>query len=210
MEDRDMNCEVRLDSIIRALEEEKTICEDVMNSACQIRMFVNAPRSYANRKCQNRVGNSKRGRPKDANTRETPSKSRRVTAQPATKAKSQQNVANVPATWPNAPPRATPGPVIAPVPVVPSMHHTPSYGLPSSFPLLDQQWNWSEDQQGMAGANLFADFPEAATLDAGQGTVNPSPNLDFQEFWQSQQGVQELQFPPASEYNQMQGGNRPF
>jgi hypothetical protein len=64
-EDRDVNCEERLDNIIRALEEEKTICEDVMNSACQIRMFVNAPRAYANRKYQNRVGNSKRGRAKD-------------------------------------------------------------------------------------------------------------------------------------------------
>lgn len=36
-----------------------------MNSACQIRMFVNAPKAYANRKYQNRVGNSKRGRTKD-------------------------------------------------------------------------------------------------------------------------------------------------
>jgi hypothetical protein len=65
-EDRDVNCEERLDNIIRALEEEKTICEDVMNSACQIRMFVNAPKAYSNRKHQNRVGNSKRGRAKDA------------------------------------------------------------------------------------------------------------------------------------------------
>jgi hypothetical protein len=64
-EDRDVNCEERLNNIIRALEEEKTICEDVMNSACQIRMFVNAPRAYSNRKHQNRVGNSKRGRTKD-------------------------------------------------------------------------------------------------------------------------------------------------
>jgi hypothetical protein len=64
-EDRDVNCKERLDNVIRALEEEKTICEDVMNSACQIRMFVNAPKAYANRKHQNRVGNSKRGRTKD-------------------------------------------------------------------------------------------------------------------------------------------------
>ncbi|KAF2241096.1 hypothetical protein BU26DRAFT_441466, partial [Trematosphaeria pertusa] len=61
-EDRDVSCTGRLNNIIRALEEEKTICEDVMNSACQIRMFVNAPKAYANRKYQNRVGNSKRGR----------------------------------------------------------------------------------------------------------------------------------------------------
>jgi hypothetical protein len=63
--DKDVDCAGRLDNIIHALEQEKTICEDVMNSACQIRMFVNAPRAYANRKHQNRVGNSKRGRTKD-------------------------------------------------------------------------------------------------------------------------------------------------
>jgi hypothetical protein len=63
--DKDVDCAGRLDNIIAALEQEKTICEDVMNSACQIRMFVNAPRAYANRKHQNRVGNSKRGRTKD-------------------------------------------------------------------------------------------------------------------------------------------------
>lgn len=63
--DKEVDCAGRLDNIIIALEQEKTICEDVMNSACQIRMFVNAPRAYANRKHQNRVGNSKRGRTKD-------------------------------------------------------------------------------------------------------------------------------------------------
>ncbi|KAJ4368036.1 hypothetical protein N0V83_006391 [Neocucurbitaria cava] len=59
-EDRDVNCAGRLENVITALELEKTICEDVMNSACQIRMFVNAPKAYSNRKHQNRVGNSKR------------------------------------------------------------------------------------------------------------------------------------------------------
>ena len=49
-EDKDVSCAGRLDNIVRALEEEKTVCEDVMNSACQIRMFVNAPKAYANRK----------------------------------------------------------------------------------------------------------------------------------------------------------------
>lgn len=63
--DKDVDCAGRLENVILALEQEKTICEDVMNSACQIRMFVNAPRAYANRKHQNRVGNSKRGRTKD-------------------------------------------------------------------------------------------------------------------------------------------------
>ncbi|KAF2750321.1 hypothetical protein M011DRAFT_397460, partial [Sporormia fimetaria CBS 119925] len=61
-EDKNVNCAERLDNIIRGLEEEKTICEDVMTSACQIRMFVNAPRAYARRKEANRHGNSKRGK----------------------------------------------------------------------------------------------------------------------------------------------------
>ncbi|KAF2659133.1 hypothetical protein K491DRAFT_591715, partial [Lophiostoma macrostomum CBS 122681] len=62
IEDKEVSCGERLQNIIRALEEEKTICEDVMTSACQIRMFVNAPRAYARRKEANRHGNSKRGR----------------------------------------------------------------------------------------------------------------------------------------------------
>ncbi|KAF2129400.1 hypothetical protein P153DRAFT_268651, partial [Dothidotthia symphoricarpi CBS 119687] len=61
-EDRDVDCLARLENVIAALEREKTVCEDVMNSACQVRMFVNAPRAYENRKVQNRVGNSKRGK----------------------------------------------------------------------------------------------------------------------------------------------------
>lgn len=61
-EDREVDCIGRLDNIIDALEREKTICEDVVNSASQIRMFVNAPIAYAARKYQNRLGNSKRGR----------------------------------------------------------------------------------------------------------------------------------------------------
>ncbi|PVI03603.1 hypothetical protein DM02DRAFT_696894, partial [Periconia macrospinosa] len=60
-EDRDVDCAGRLNNVIRALEEEKTICEDVMQSASQIRMFVNAPKAYASRKHQNRLGNRKRG-----------------------------------------------------------------------------------------------------------------------------------------------------
>ncbi|KAL5115104.1 hypothetical protein ACEQ8H_007019 [Pleosporales sp. CAS-2024a] len=64
--DREVDCAQRLTNIIESLEQEKTICEDIMTSACQIRMFVNAPRAYANRKQQNRQGNSKRGRGKEA------------------------------------------------------------------------------------------------------------------------------------------------
>ena len=93
-EDRDVDCAARLDNIIRALEQEKTICEDVMNSACQIRMFVNAPRAYANRKYQNRVGNSKRGRPKDAedDAATKPSKIRRTPLRPTTRARTSYNL----------------------------------------------------------------------------------------------------------------------
>jgi hypothetical protein len=64
--DREVDCAGRLDNIIDSLRLEKTICEDVLNSACQVRTFVNAPKAYASRKHQNRLGNSKRGRAKDA------------------------------------------------------------------------------------------------------------------------------------------------
>ena len=73
-DDKEIDCMGRLDNIIEALEREKTICEDVVNSACQIRMFVNAPIAYAARKEQNRIGNSKRGRTRgtdDPNPRPT-------------------------------------------------------------------------------------------------------------------------------------------
>ncbi|KAF2180083.1 hypothetical protein K469DRAFT_796981 [Zopfia rhizophila CBS 207.26] len=52
----------RTQNIITGLEEERTIREDVMTSACQIRMFVNAPQACAQRKVANCNGNSKRGR----------------------------------------------------------------------------------------------------------------------------------------------------
>lgn len=82
-EDRDADCMARLENIIDALEREKTICEDVVNSASQIRMFVNAPIAYAARKYQNRVGNSKRGRTKDlADSNPRPTKLRRIGGRP--------------------------------------------------------------------------------------------------------------------------------
>lgn len=61
-EDKSVSCAERLENIISGLEQEKTICEDIMGSKCQIRMFVNAPRAYARRKEANRHGNSKRGK----------------------------------------------------------------------------------------------------------------------------------------------------
>ena len=78
-DDRDVDCAGRLKNVVLALECEKTICEDVMTSACQIRMFVNAPRAYANRKHQNRIGNSKRPKidGKDESTLDTPQAKRR-------------------------------------------------------------------------------------------------------------------------------------
>lgn len=87
-EDKDVSCEVRLENIIKGLEEEKTICEDVMASACQIRMFVNAPRAYARRKEANRHGNSKRG--KAAPAKVDPArvtKSRRMSTRQATRSR---------------------------------------------------------------------------------------------------------------------------
>lgn len=77
-EDREIDCAGRLDNIIDALEREKTICEDVVTSASQIRMFVNAPIAYAARKYQNRLGNSKRGRTNAAETDPRPVKRRRT------------------------------------------------------------------------------------------------------------------------------------
>lgn len=77
--DRAVDCAGRLNNVIESLEFEKTICEDVLNSACQIRTFVNAPKAYANRKHQNRLGNSKRGRAKDAtDDNPKPAKARRT------------------------------------------------------------------------------------------------------------------------------------
>ncbi|RAQ93864.1 hypothetical protein DDE82_008149 [Stemphylium lycopersici] len=67
-DDKDVDCAGRLENIIAALQQEKSICENVMSSAWQIRMFVNAPKAYAKRKDQNRVGNSKRPNAKDSET----------------------------------------------------------------------------------------------------------------------------------------------
>jgi hypothetical protein len=48
-------------------------------------MFVNAPKAYANRKYQNRVGNSKRGRTKDSDAGEIPCKVRKLNPRPVTR-----------------------------------------------------------------------------------------------------------------------------
>ena len=92
IEDTEVSCEERLANVITALEEEKTICEDVMASACQIRMFVNAPKAYAGRKLNNRIGNSKRKRMRDPPSTKTtvereevsrPAKTRKPPARPS-------------------------------------------------------------------------------------------------------------------------------
>ncbi|KAJ5030165.1 hypothetical protein PSV08DRAFT_368430 [Bipolaris maydis] len=83
-DDKDIDCAGRLENIIAALHQEKSICENVMSSAWQIRMFVNAPKAYAKRKDQNRVGNSKRPNAKSnegAEGESRPSKRRRNTVQ---------------------------------------------------------------------------------------------------------------------------------
>jgi hypothetical protein len=77
-DDKDADCEERLNNIIEALELEKTICENVMSSAWQIRMFVNAPKAYAKRKYQNRIGNSKRPNAKMTATDDDPRPSKRA------------------------------------------------------------------------------------------------------------------------------------
>ncbi|KAH9881787.1 hypothetical protein J1614_000958 [Plenodomus biglobosus] len=79
-DDRDVDCAGRLDNIISALEHEKSICENVMSSSNQIRMFVNAPKAYSKRKDQNRVGNGKRPNAKGlvAGSSEPPAKKRRT------------------------------------------------------------------------------------------------------------------------------------
>jgi hypothetical protein len=82
-DDKDADCAMRLDNIVDALELEKTICENVMSSAWQIRMFVNAPKAYAKRKYQNRVGNSKRPNAKNKDATDDnpqPSKRAKITA----------------------------------------------------------------------------------------------------------------------------------
>ncbi|EMD69876.1 hypothetical protein COCSADRAFT_166824 [Bipolaris sorokiniana ND90Pr] len=83
-DDKDIDCAGRLKNVIAALRQEKSICENVMSSAWQIRMFVNAPKAYAKRKDQNRVGNSKRPNAKSnegAEGESRPSKRRRNTVQ---------------------------------------------------------------------------------------------------------------------------------
>lgn len=77
-EDREVNCAGRLDNIIRALELEKTICEDVMLSSTKTRTFVNAPRSYMKRKEQNRNGNAQRPKSRPTGVETTPPRRRKT------------------------------------------------------------------------------------------------------------------------------------
>jgi hypothetical protein len=88
-DDKDADCAMRLDNIIDALELEKTICENVMSSAWQIRMFVNAPKAYSKRKFQNRVGNSKRP---NAKSNVTPDDDPRPSKRAKTTARGRQNI----------------------------------------------------------------------------------------------------------------------
>ncbi|KAG9194500.1 hypothetical protein G6011_04535 [Alternaria panax] len=92
-EDKDIDCAGRLDNIVEALRLEKTICENVMCSAWQIRMFVNAPKAYSKRKDQNRVGNSKRPNAKGKNPR-APKRPRTVTASRSRHARNYSSAAS--------------------------------------------------------------------------------------------------------------------
>ncbi|KAK1914370.1 hypothetical protein P3342_010358 [Pyrenophora teres f. teres] len=92
-DDKDIDCAGRLDNIITALQQEKSICENVMSSAWQIRMFVNAPKAYSKRKDQNRVGNSKRP---NARSTEVPDDNPRAVKRPRVRQTRTQPSAEVP------------------------------------------------------------------------------------------------------------------
>ncbi|KAJ4301758.1 hypothetical protein N0V90_003852 [Kalmusia sp. IMI 367209] len=247
-EDRDVSCEGRLHSIVCALEEEKTICEDVMNSACQIRMFVNAPKAYANRKYQNRVGNSKRGRTKESDAFDTPPKARKLNAKSS--ARSRRAGSNMPTSTPQArthsetstsspflrsqPRFSTPPAQFVgshgnySVPVTPDdakAIHNPiencssmqqPYGptfYPGDEPLFDQPWSWpTKGQEQLCtglDANLFARYPDAAALSPRQQASGVNAAVNFQEFWESQQGVQQFPYSRTPDYAQTRAGSRP-
>lgn len=121
-EDREANCAHRLEYIIDALEREKTVCEDVVNSASQIRMFVNAPIAYAQRKVQNRQGNSKRGRAKDASD---------PNQRPATRRKTGARLVNRSVVTPDRPMSRDATPQFeVPVPTGPSCYPTDLFEQP--------------------------------------------------------------------------------
>ncbi|KAJ4990916.1 hypothetical protein SVAN01_03487 [Stagonosporopsis vannaccii] len=156
-EDREADCMNRLENIIDALEREKTICEDVVNSASQIRMFVNAPIAYAARKYQNRLGNSKRGRTKDASEAiARPPKVRR-TGKRQTRARST-TVSDIPTSRDTTPRFQTPAATATPYYVTPSSPQfqsspaTKHLSPPQTLHRLEQPWPNMETAHGQATA----------------------------------------------------------
>jgi len=166
--DKDVDCAGRLDNIILALEHEKTICEDVMNSACQIRMFVNAPRAYANRKHQNRVGNSKRGRTKDTpDPNPRPAKSARTGGR-RTRARST-TASEMPSSRGTTPQNqqqqtATPGPYYtkAAFPTLSPNPSSASYPPPRSTPLHRPTLSAARSSFGQHSATAMSPPPTSS------------------------------------------------
>ncbi|KAI4677086.1 uncharacterized protein J4E88_006893 [Alternaria novae-zelandiae] len=136
-EDKDTDCAGRLDNIVTALAQEKCICENVMCSAWQIRMFVNAPKAYSKRKDQNRVGNSKRPNAKghsvpDDNPRA--SKRARTSAAPRTgQARGHSSPASeLPLSRGNTPQESS-GPTGSPYFTTPVAQRMTAFSPPSRF-----------------------------------------------------------------------------
>lgn len=131
-EDKSVSCVERLENMISGLEQEKTICEDIMGSKCQIRMFVNAPRAYARRKEANRHGNSKRGKAAPAK----PETSRQTRAK---RARERQTARQRHSSTPSYVPSSTQLPLRDLEPNFQSQNfgpQTPYYTAPASAPLL--------------------------------------------------------------------------
>ncbi|KAI4941328.1 hypothetical protein J4E91_010773 [Alternaria rosae] len=135
-EDKDIDCAGRLDNIVTALAQEKCICENVMCSAWQIRMFVNAPKAYSKRKDQNRVGNSKRPNAKGSVPDDNPraSKRSRTSAAPRTgQARGHSSPASeLPLSRGNTPQESS-GPTCSPYFTTPATQRMTVLSPPSAF-----------------------------------------------------------------------------
>ncbi|KAG9378239.1 hypothetical protein A1F94_011355 [Pyrenophora tritici-repentis] len=163
-DDKDIDCAGRLDNIITALQQEKSICENVMSSAWQIRMFVNAPKAYSKRKDQNRVGNSKRP---NARSSEVPDHNPRAAKRPRVKQTRTQPSAEMPL------PRNTP----------PQRPYEPS-GLPYFTTPATQRSIQSPPTSAFrapqAPSMLPSSRPSVSSLGQGQLNLMSPPGLSLQ------------------------------
>ncbi|KAF2845486.1 hypothetical protein T440DRAFT_460287 [Plenodomus tracheiphilus IPT5] len=143
-DDRDVDCTGRLDNIISALEHEKSICENVMSSSNQIRMFVNAPKAYSKRKDQNRVGNGKRPNAKGlvAGSSGSPAKRRRTGGHARNRSSTLSELPSSRGTTPQEPqdisglpyytPRLQQGGIVSPPPSITYQSLAPALHPPGS------------------------------------------------------------------------------